>query len=1611
MKRTIGKRAAAFLLTAVFLGNAIQLPEGAVQVLAQGISTDEGMTGKGTKGSQESISGNAAVSDNAAVSGNAVEEEEADVLCGFLHIGQTTDMEEQPRFDTEGSGFDMPVYLGEDSQVRLFAGWKRADEDTPEYLCKGTLTWSILRGKKGTEPGTAALADGEDDWEGFETVSASDWFAFSEDGNEDSLFYKTLTIAAQDLEYLEEEEDYDYYVRAAFQYAQEPMESILITTVPILMTEDEVPEEPEAAGREDSETAGEEYLEAAGEKDSEITGEADSEAAGGTKKDLAEEPAGNAIGVSKLTLNKTNAVMNPGDTLKPVATVVPEGLNLDIQWTSRNQEVAVVDEFGTICAREEGSTEIIAECGGKTALITIEVMKSDAEKNGDKPADEEGGEIAISDEIWVAGFEKESPALTFTGNRITQELRIYHKGTLLSEKTDYTLTYKNNINAAAGNALKSPSVTITMKGQYTGSRTLYFTIAPREIDENQSLGYEQVVPYARKLSIPKPTLYFGSRKLTFNKDFTCDYSSLPQDYTKGDSYEEGAVYEYVVNGKGNFTGSFKMQMTVIKDKKRNFEKAVVSFDKKQYEYQGEALTGLDVGITSVKLNNMALEESLYEYRVRAEGTGNGYVDVYPSEAGRSEGYRGTKTLKIKVVGDRKMADCTLGSGWQESMTFSRQKMDEYGGICQDKKDILVYGEDSQPLAEGVDYTVKYSNHKKAGTATIIVTGMGRYTGSRKMRYNIRPNTELQLQWYDTDERGAPVAFYVKGGAIPRFSLMEADGSLEPCVLSNKTDYTVSLANNQTCGMMTCTITGKGNYKGYKSITQMAVMPGDIGLGTITVKDVPYSTKRDAWKSTVTIRDSNGKKMKAGTDYDRKLIYRYDGMETGIPPQTGTIVYVTAEGMNHYEGSSVTGSYRIYSTSISKLTVIIEEQEYTGKDIELLPEDIHVYASKSDRKNGKEIEPPCYEVTGYTNNRKAGTAKVTLRGIGEYGGIRECSFKITKKKYQTVRVAQIALDETSITLGIGNSRTLTAAVLPEDAWNKTVIWTTSNSKVATVNQEGTVTAQKTGTATIYAIAQDTGKKASCKVKAAVIPVTSFSLNAERICQPEGTRYQLKATQIQPEEASYSTIQWESTNPEAASVDDNGSVSLNKAGMAVIKAYADNRGFVKKCLVFVQTDEKEPEGFYYTPQMFRTSEEDDDTRAFAKAIEAVKNAGESCDTVYVPAGIYKINAEAGIWLESNMNFVMSPEAVLQAMNNSSKSYNVIVALGISNVTISGGRVIGERYGHGGSTGEWGMGIGIYDSADIRVTGVDISQCWGDGIYIGSKHEADLDAGCNRITITNCNVYNNRRNNLSIVSADNVEVDGCTFQGAGGTAPEFGIDIETNNTANPCEHIVISNSTFSGNGQASIGIITSADDITISGCTLNDPFINYVGTNVTISNSAINSEMYARVGVSLVDGTKINDGSSEEDLLVAAFHADKGSYKVTQYLVDEHNLMSCSLIEDSDSPSGKALCLRRLMNGTKEAGYYFDLKDLAIEGDASLEKGAVYRFEYVVKGNGYWGIRTDQTGWYPCAPTIDKFRTCATTYAAGSANSCRVILYALDKEKDIYLEIDSIKVYKVR
>ena len=183
------------------------------------------------------------------------------------------------------------------------------------------------------------------------------------------------------------------------------------------------------------------------------------------------------------------------------------------------------------------------------------------------------------------------------------------------------------------------------------------------------------------------------------------------------------------------------------------------------------------------------------------------------------------------------------------------------------------------------------------------------------------------------------------------------------------------------------------------------------------------------------------------------------------------------------------------------------------------------------------------------------------------GGKKASCKVTVRK-GVVDVSSVELSQTTLTLVAGESATLTATVKPDDATDKTVTWSSSNTAIATV-ENGVVTAISEGAATITAKAGDKTATCAVTVEKKVIPVESVSLDRTSLELISGESEQLTAT-VSPDDATDKTVTWSSSNTSVVDVDQKGQVRANHGGTATITARAGDKSATCQVTVTVPVD---------------------------------------------------------------------------------------------------------------------------------------------------------------------------------------------------------------------------------------------------------------------------------------------------------------------------------------------------------------------------------------------------------------------------------------------------------
>ena len=173
---------------------------------------------------------------------------------------------------------------------------------------------------------------------------------------------------------------------------------------------------------------------------------------------------------------------------------------------------------------------------------------------------------------------------------------------------------------------------------------------------------------------------------------------------------------------------------------------------------------------------------------------------------------------------------------------------------------------------------------------------------------------------------------------------------------------------------------------------------------------------------------------------------------------------------------------------------------------------------------------------------------------------------------TIAVTGVTLDKTEAEMSVGQSVTLKETVLPTNATNTRVIWSSGDESVATVSQMGIVTGVSGGTADITVTTMDGELTAICKITVidALVPVSGVSLNKTEAEIVVGDILILTPA-ISPDNAENTNVTWSSNNRMVARVDAYGGVTAIAGGTAVITVTTEDGGKTASCIVTVREED--------------------------------------------------------------------------------------------------------------------------------------------------------------------------------------------------------------------------------------------------------------------------------------------------------------------------------------------------------------------------------------------------------------------------------------------------------
>ena len=290
-----------------------------------------------------------------------------------------------------------------------------------------------------------------------------------------------------------------------------------------------------------------------------------------------------------------------------------------------------------------------------------------------------------------------------------------------------------------------------------------------------------------------------------------------------------------------------------------------------------------------------------------------------------------------------------------------------------------------------------------------------------------------------------------------------------------------------------------------------------------------------------------------TSSDEEVIKVEDGTVTALKTGEAVITVKSAENEEIKAECKVKVIRYISSIEFAQESVTVLKGETYQLSTVILPDDAterELTFVSSDEAVATVDESGLVTAVG------AGKATVTVKTALE-DVFAECEINVE------VRSEEITLDKNEAEIYCGDTLTLTATVLPDDATNKNIIWESSDISVATV-EDGIVTAVSTGTAVITAKTEDTGKTAECKINV-LRHVDSVEISSRSVKAYMGREFTLTA-RVNPDDATNTTLFWKSSDTTVATVN-NGVVTPLRKGTVIISVSSEDGGYADFCFVTV------------------------------------------------------------------------------------------------------------------------------------------------------------------------------------------------------------------------------------------------------------------------------------------------------------------------------------------------------------------------------------------------------------------------------------------------------------
>ena len=842
------------------------------------------------------------------------------------------------------------------------------------------------------------------------------------------------------------------------------------------------------------------------------------------------------VAVSSVSLDKTSVSLNVGESVTLAATVKPDNAtNKTVTWSSSSSSVASVDASGKVSAVAEGTATITAKAGDKTATCSVTVTKKVV-----------AVESVTLDKSSLELNEGETATLTATVKP--------------DNASDKTVTWSSS---------KTSVATVDANGKVTAVAEGTATITAKAGDKTATCS---VTVKKNVIAVESVTLDITSTILNTGETLTLTATVKPDNATNKTvtwSSSNSSVATVDANGKVTAVA----QGTAIVTAKAGDKTATCTV----------IVMKTDIPVESITLDKNYLE-------LTEGGTGTITATVKPDNAtnktvtwssnnpliasvdqngtvtGQAEG---TTTITAKAGG--KTATCTVtvkkGVVAVESIT-----LDITSAILNTGETLTLIATVKPDNATNKTVTWSSSN---SSVATVDANGKVTAVAQGTVTITAKAGDKTATCTVTVMKGNVPV----ESLTLDKSSLELTEGETATLIATvkpdNATDKTVTWSSSNP---WVATVDQNGQITAVRAgeATITATVGGKYAYCTLIVKNKEIAVESITLDKTSLELFEGEFAMLYATVLpwnapDKTVTWTSSNPSVATVDQNGRVTAL-------HEGTAAitakAGDKTATCTVFVKMMVIpvywigldhnyleLKEGETTTIIATVKPDNA---TNKTVTWSSSDPSVATVDQNGRVTALHEGTAAITAKA-GDYTATCTITVKIP--------VQSVTLDKTTLELDEGETVTLHATVLPENAADKTVTWTSSNPSVVTVDQSGKVTALYGGTAIISAKAGD--RTATCTVTVRT-PVESVTLNTNILELKEGDTATLHAT-VSPWNATDQTVTWTSSNPSVASVDQNGKVTALQEGTAVITAKAGDKTATCSVTVKKVINPGDPEGF--------------------------------------------------------------------------------------------------------------------------------------------------------------------------------------------------------------------------------------------------------------------------------------------------------------------------------------------------------------------------------------------------------------------------------------------------